>query len=242
MGCDSQLLPRPASLSGSEVATARSAERPHLRAEPTTDLHQHVALLRLDLDVGTIRYITHPEVTIDPEVPVVEWGLSRVGSERARVMLDQPWVRRIDRVVSSEEVKALQFSEVIARHRRLRVEVRPATGENDRTSTGYLPPAEFEELADAFFASPTRSVRRWETAVDAQTRIVTELADLLDSPSDGEVVVVGHGGVGTLWLCWLAEQPIHRRHDQDGQGRYFTIRGGTRQIVHTWRPIDQIEL
>ena len=45
-------------------------------------------------------------------------------------------------------------------------------GENDRSSTGYLPKAEFEAVADAFFARPEESVRGWERAVDAQRRIV----------------------------------------------------------------------
>lgn len=36
--------------------------------------------------------------------------------------------------------------------------------ENDRSSTGFLPPEEFEVVADAFFAQPGVSVRGWETA------------------------------------------------------------------------------
>ena len=40
--------------------------------------------------------------------------------------------------------------------------------ENDRSATGYLPPNQFEAMADRFFAEPQASVLGWERAVDAQ--------------------------------------------------------------------------
>ena len=51
-----------------------------------------------------------------------------------------------------------------------------------------------------------------------------------------------HGAVGTLWYCWLTDQGISRRHDQPGQGHYFTVDVATRQVVHPWVPIDRIDL
>jgi hypothetical protein len=45
-------------------------------------------------------------------------------------------------------------------------------GENDRSATGFLPPEEFERVADEFFGSPEKSARGWERAGDAQVRIV----------------------------------------------------------------------
>jgi len=51
-------------------------------------------------------------------------------------------------------------------------------GENDRSATGYLEPQEFETTANAFFAYPERSIRGWETAQAAQTRIVEAVHDL----------------------------------------------------------------
>ena len=50
--------------------------------------------------------------------------------------------------------------------------IEEALGENDRSSTGYIAPPEFWQVVDAFFANPTQSIRGWERAIDAQTRIV----------------------------------------------------------------------
>jgi broad specificity phosphatase PhoE len=187
-----------------------------------------------------LRYVTHPQVIIDPAVPVPQWSLSPLGRRRMEAMLQQPWLSSVRRVVSSDETKAVEAASVIAEHLRLPYEVRAGIGENDRSSVGFVPPAEFEVLADAFFAKPEQSVRGWERAADAQRRIAEGLADLLE-PAAADVVVVGHGGVGTLWYCFLNGLPIERRHDQPGQGHYFSVDQRTRRACHGWRPIDVVE-
>jgi hypothetical protein len=50
-------------------------------------------------------------------------------------------------------------AEIIAACLDLAIEIRPVMRENDRAATGFLPPAEFEVTADAFFARPRESVR-----------------------------------------------------------------------------------
>ncbi|OWY62709.1 histidine phosphatase family protein [cyanobacterium TDX16] len=187
--------------------------------------------------MALLHYVSHPEVVVDPETPIPRWGLSPLGLQRARAMLDQAWVADVGRVVSSDETKALEAASVLAEHLGLDVEVRPGTGENDRSATGFLPPEEFEQIADRFFAEPEVSVRGWERAVDAQARIVAGLADLLDPGVEHDVAVVGHGGVGTLWWCWLVDEPISRRHDQPGQGHRFTVDLATGRPTSGWRTL-----
>ena len=188
--------------------------------------------------VGLLHYISHPQVTVDPAVDVPRWRLSAVGRARAERMTTRSWVGDIRRIVSSEETKALETAGLLAVALGIDVERRAATGEIDRSAAGFLPPLEFEAVADACFAAPSISARGWERAVDAQQRIVEALADLLDDPGPGDVAVVGHGGVGTLWYCHLAGVPIARRWDQPGQGHVFSVDRTTRRPLGHWRPID----
>lgn len=191
--------------------------------------------------MSLLRYITHPNVAIDPSTPVPEWGLSDEGRRRAHAMFDQPWITSIARIVSSTEPKAVETAEILATHLALSVEARPGIGENDRSATGFAPPEEFEALADAFFADPHTSIRGWERAIDAQQRIAEGLEDLLTTDEHGrDIAVIGHGGVGTLWYCHLAGVPINRGHDQPGQGHYYTVDLTSRAVVHAWRPIDAL--
>jgi len=184
-------------------------------------------------------YITHPQVQIDANVPVPEWGLSEIGRARALAMLEQPWVGSIRRLVSSAERKAIETAETLARQLGLTVEVRERMHENDRSATGFLPPPEFEAVADRFFANPHKSIRGWERAIDAQQRIVSEVEAVLDAAVGGDIAFVGHGGVGTLLLLSLSNREISREADQPaGGGNYFAYDIGARSILHGWRPID----
>ncbi|RWA63617.1 histidine phosphatase family protein [Mesorhizobium sp.] len=185
-------------------------------------------------------YITHPQVQVDANVPVPEWGLSDIGKARAVAMLDQPWIGSIRRIVSSAERKARETAEILATRLRLAVEVRERMHENDRSATGFLPPPEFEAVADQFFANPNDSIRGWERAIDAQRRIVSEVDAVLGNDDPGDTAFVGHGGVGTLLLLSLTGRAISREADQPaGGGNYFAYDIGAHSLIHGWRPIDR---
>ena len=70
-------------------------------------------------------FITHPEVVVDPSIPVPQWKLSPRGVARAHQMLEQDWVADIGHVVSSEERKAVDMAEVLAGHLGLNFSTEP---------------------------------------------------------------------------------------------------------------------
>jgi broad specificity phosphatase PhoE len=193
--------------------------------------------------VAVLRFLTHPNVRISADIPVPLWGLSDRGRTRTAAGLDQQWLATTDRLVSSAETKALETAAIIAVKTGLPVEVREALHENDRSSTGFVPPDRFEVLADAFFAHPTASVEGWETSAAAQQRIVGATADLF-VPAKGDVLVVAHGAVGTLLLCHLFGFEISRSEDQvgadaaPGGGNYWSYDLTARTVLHRWRPFD----
>jgi broad specificity phosphatase PhoE len=186
--------------------------------------------------VPIIRYVSHPEVVVDPNTPVPQWSISEQGRLRIAAMCKQPWVEHIGRVVSSGETKAIETAQIVAAHRGLDVEIRLATGETDRSSTGFVPHERHEQLANAFFANPTKSVEGWERAIDVQSRVVSALDDLF--ATDADVLVVGHGAAGTLWYTFLVGLPIRRTFDQTSAGQYFSVDTLTRHPIHHWLPID----
>jgi broad specificity phosphatase PhoE len=112
--------------------------------------------------------------------------------------------------------------------------------ENDRTATGFLPGPEFEATADAFFADPDRSVCGWETARDAQARIVAQVQAALARYAPAHLVFCGHGAVGSLLYCHLAGVPIDRRWDQPGPGHWFAFDIATGTPAGHWRPMETL--
>ncbi len=187
-------------------------------------------------------FITHPEVAVDPSVPVPEWPLSAHGVRRVMLMLEQPWIVRVRAVFTSAERKALDAAYIVSGHLSLTPIVIADLGENDRSATGYLPKAEFEAVADDFFAHPYKSVRGWERAIDAQHRIVQAVDRVLAmAPAQGDIAMISHGGVGTLLLCHLKGIPISRREDQPngGGGNAFSFDVTTRRLLTGWHRIEE---
>lgn len=186
-----------------------------------------------------VLYITHPEVVVEPHTPPPRWGLSDIGIARMRRFAASATVENIVEIWSSTETKAVEAAGLLASRFGLPVQTHLGLCENDRTSTGFRPPPEFNALADAFFAAPTESVQGWETAIAAQSRVVDAWGQILRSrPQTGDIAIVAHGDVGALLLCELLEEPISRARDQPFQGHYWTYDTETGRVLHDWKPIS----
>lgn len=188
-----------------------------------------------------VHVITHPDVLIDPAVPVPEWPLSERGRERMRAVLKQPWVPGLRALFSSTERKAIDGAKILAEALGLPITPIAELGENDRSATGYLPKLEFEATADQFFARPHDSIRGWERAIDAQRRIVSAMERVLVlAPPEGDIAVVSHGGVAALYLCHLQGRSIGRDADQPptNGGNHYAFSADDRRLLSGWASID----
>jgi broad specificity phosphatase PhoE len=182
-------------------------------------------------------FVSHPEVEVDPGRPVPQWSLSPAGRTRMHAFAASPAVEGVKSIHASTEVKAVESAIILADRLDLSVHRLGALGENDRSATGFVPPAKFEELANRFFAKPDESVMGWERAVDAQTRIRMAVDSLLASAPAGHVAIIAHGGVGTLLLCHHLGVRISRDYDQPFQGHFWRFRRRDREVLHKWQPI-----
>jgi broad specificity phosphatase PhoE len=188
---------------------------------------------------GLVRYLTHPQVNIDPTVPVPSWGLSAVGRGRTEELANTMWLSGTTQIISSGERKAIETAEIIAGKLNVGVEVREAMHENDRSATGFLAPDKFEVMADRFFAQPHVSIQGWERAIEAQLRVVREVEQVLNRNRAGDVLFVGHGAVGTLLFCHYSGLAIDRAHDQlAGGGCFFAFVKDGRRVLHPWRRME----
>lgn len=185
-------------------------------------------------------YLTHPQVVVDPDVPVTDWPLSDKGRERVFAALGRSWLGTVRRIVSSEERKAIETAELIGGAIGVKAEIHTGMGENDRSATGFIAPERFEAAADAFFARPDRSWNGWERAVDAQSRIAAAADRALNGGvADSPVLFVGHGAVGTLLKCHIAGRPISRNEDQPGGGgNVYAFDYRARRLISDWSPIE----
>ena len=189
----------------------------------------------------SLYFISHPNVVVDPSLAIPRWPLSEVGRARMTAGLRQPWVLSVSSIYASTEQKAIDSATILAAHLSIGFVRIEELGENDRSSTGFLPLAEFESVADQFFASPELSIRGWERAVDAQSRIVNAVRRITnDDQTNGSIAIVSHGAVGTLLYCFLTGQQISRRWDQppNGGGNFFPFTIEPPAATALWSAID----
>lgn len=199
----------------------------------------HCFIIRSMTDI--VRYLTHPQVAIDPSLAVPSWGLSAVGRARALAFADAGRLSGTTQIIASGERKAVETAEIVAGKMNIALEIREAMHENDRSATGFLEAEEFEAVADQFFRHPLVSVRGWERAIDAQRRILEEAEEVLSRNRLGDVLFVGHGAVGTLLFCHYAGLEIDRLHDQPAGGGYcFAFAREDRRILHPWRRMEAL--
>ena len=191
--------------------------------------------------MSRLLFLTHPEVVIDPAVPVPRWHLRADGVARLRRFAASGALDGVGAGWASTECKAIETAGILAAARGLGVRVREDLGENDRSATGFLPPPEFERMADAFFANPTESVRGWERAIDVQARIVGAVRALVAAETaqgdiPGDILVAAHGAVGALLRGHLLGAPISRKLDQPGAGCWFAVDlPGWRLLTPDWQ-------
>ena len=179
---------------------------------------------------------------MDPAKPVPNWSLNAIGRKRVAALAASGALTGTHHVISSAETKAIETAAPLAEALGCQLEVREAMHENDRSATGFLPPDEFEKAANQFFAQPRLSVRGWETAIAAQDRIVSEVRACLSTCTAGDVLFVGHGGVGTLLFCHLAGLEISREFDQGagGGGCFFEFAGLEAKPTSRWQPLENL--
>src|SRR5690349_3665645 len=97
---------------------------------------------------GTVWFVTHPAVVIDPAVPVTEWPLTQAGRDRVTAALALPWTKGLAAIWASTERKAIDAATILAEGTGIGFSTLRELGENDRSATGYLPREEFEATAD----------------------------------------------------------------------------------------------
>jgi broad specificity phosphatase PhoE len=78
-----------------------------------------------------IRYLTHPQVKIEPAVPVPSWGLSDVGRLRTEALANAEWLSETPQIISSGERKAIETAAI-----RVDVVAEPQSDRKDPPSAG----------------------------------------------------------------------------------------------------------
>lgn len=187
------------------------------------------------------RYLAHPEVEADPAKPSRDRPLSDRGRLRLHAILAADALTGTTRFLASTETAARETAEILAGPDGPEIETRPALDNVDRSATGELSDAEFEALTDRFYAEPESRPGNWESATAAQARVRAEIDTCLEGWTGGDVLIAGHGTLGTLLWCALAHQPVSRMFAQPpGGGHLFTFDLSDKRPRSGWMRMERL--
>ena len=108
-------------------------------------------------------------------------------------------------IVTSPEPKAAETASVIAQENQLRIEYADGLREHSLLNVPFFPDeADLDEKIQLYFNTPDQLVFSDETADEAHTRFTQAISNVIDDHPEGDLVVVTHGTVMTLYLSRIA--------------------------------------
>jgi broad specificity phosphatase PhoE len=157
--------------------------------------------------------VKHSLPTREPGVPAAQWPLSAEGQQRCGPLAAQLAAYTPATLVSSTELKAQETTALVAARLGLPWTTAPDLHEHDRTGVGWLPEGKLDRRVAAFFAHPAELVFGRETAAAALTRFQAAVTAVLSQRPQGNVLIVAHGTVITLFVAACAGvEPISFWH------------------------------
>lgn len=143
--------------------------------------------------------VKHAAVTVDAAVPPKQWALTDDGRRKSRSLANALRAHNPGVLVSSEEPKAIETAEVVAK--RLRIDARTAPDLDEHRRPFVESPAEFERLMEHFFAEPQERVFGEESAAEALARFTAAVESMLAAEAERNVGIVAHGTVIALYAA-----------------------------------------
>ena len=147
--------------------------------------------------------VKHSVPEIEEGRPASTWRLSKEGQLRAHQLALELERYTPEAIFSSEEPKASETAEILARHFQLDLKTVPDLREHDRSNVAYLAHDAFQALVRKFFRHPDQQVFGSETADEAHARFYRAVHSILNEHKHSTVLVVSHGTVISLFVARL---------------------------------------
>ncbi|MGH1366879.1 MAG: histidine phosphatase family protein [Calditrichia bacterium] len=152
--------------------------------------------------MGKLILIKHSLPEINPLVPSKKWTLSSEGFTRCGWLAERLERYHLNQIFSSTEIKAIETAQAISSQLGLSNRSIAGLHENDRTNFPYFEnPEEWKQQFRTFFQKPNEKCIGNESAVEATTRFSKALQELIAEVTEGDLVVVAHGTVITLFTA-----------------------------------------
>ena len=144
-------------------------------------------------------FLIRHALTKKTEKPPETWPLSLTGQKDSVELAEKKFWRDVEIIFSSPESKAYSTAQPASRQWNIPIQINSCLREVHRP---YLV-EDYKTTVARFFSSPEKSIREWEPASQATTRIKECIRNILSIHSKKNLAVVSHGLILTLFLADL---------------------------------------
>jgi broad specificity phosphatase PhoE len=151
-----------------------------------------------------VRYlilIRHSQPAVEPEVAGRKWHLSAEGRVRCRLLAEKISSYHPSAIICSTEPKAAETAALLSVHLKIPYSTNHDLREHERDNVPYLGQEKWEHAITEFFTRPDELVLGNETATQALQRFDRAVQEILHQHTEGNIAIVAHGTVITLFLA-----------------------------------------
>ena len=167
--------------------------------------------------------IRHSLSKLDPDLPPHQWGLTEEGRVRCVPLAELVAVHNPGVVITSDEPKAVETGEILARELGVSRCTAANIHEHRRESGVILSQKEFLDKIAALFENPERCVFGLESAQQALNRFSDAVDSIMAGYPDLNVTIVTHGTVMSLYYGALTGNDAYQFWRRLGLPAFYTV-------------------
>lgn len=156
--------------------------------------------------------IRHSQSIINPDIPIVTWGLSDKGVELAKNLHNNSHVKQVQVIYASFQPKALETA--ILATKNAGVSVKPddrLTEITSFTNRFIADSTEYKQSIDNFYSGRAERLSGGESAREALKRFTQAVREIVDGEKSHEVVgIVSHGNILAHFVCQFTENNVYQ--------------------------------
>ena len=148
--------------------------------------------------------VRHSLPVISSEQPASQWQLSEEGRRRCERLAELLAPHRPSAIVTSTEPKAIETGQIVGKRMGIPVEAAPDLHEHERPGTDLDTVEQFQAKVGRLLQHPGEQVFGAETGDEARDRFTAAVGDVMRQHPGGNLAIVSHGTVMTLFVARAA--------------------------------------
>jgi broad specificity phosphatase PhoE len=186
-----------------------------------------------------ITFIRHGKTLVEPEKPIVLWGLSEQGILGVQSLAGSAAVKGIDVLYASLQTKAIETMLHLAKSNAIPMRTHNGLAEVSSFTGPFTTGADYENSIKDYYAGRIGRIAGGETISEATGRFTAAIDEIVAAnPDAGNIGIVTHGYILSFATAeYCGKEPIELHHTI-GKPDIAVVDWETKQLLQPWGDIQ----